>query len=381
MGLELAAEFSRNVRFEVSVSFKKFSMMKVLIVFSAIVCSVFADTQIFHNPSNGKTYIYDDSPYNYHTSLAFCARQNATLVKIESQMEWDWIQENVRIRDWVILNILPQPKGVHPTHWADGTAIAWFNWGSRRPQLIKDDTFFWTNSAGEWSNARNFDMSDIGYHVLCEQPRITPRTELDQLNNTIVRHTELAAGHDELTEKSQQIAKLVRTVGSNLSEQMDSIVEKMEMYNTICNMTQQHIIETENLRGQLQQALATIEQLRNESNANTFEAGQLQQALGTIERLRNESDAKTTRIAQLELLNQQQNTTILDKNTEVQLLTSKVHRKEGLYSLFCKEGGLMTCPIQKCGPCSDVLRATFDEQLNSVNELICCEQSCACEAI
>lgn len=79
------------------------------------------------NPAVNKTYFFDATQQrNQLEAIDFCRRINATLAKVESLNESNWIFDHIGPRGFFLpLQII---HGVLPTTWLDGSAMLWTNW-------------------------------------------------------------------------------------------------------------------------------------------------------------------------------------------------------------------------------------------------------------
>lgn len=152
----------------------------LIAVFCALIASSLAQSATkvttFRNVDLVKEYILDYGIINRTLSDAtsFCKSHNATLIKIRSQEESNWIRENVRkfqSNGWFFLGVSPVLQGrgqkiIESTKFADGTEIKYHQCfrgcvGSYPCGVIIVNLF-----SGEWASTD----CDYKYLAICERP-------------------------------------------------------------------------------------------------------------------------------------------------------------------------------------------------------------------
>lgn len=75
--------------------------------------------------SSSKLYKASDQHLNFDDARHFCTEQNATLLRIASREEREFVAGNVAANDHIVWLAVKPEVGMAPTQWADGGAIHW----------------------------------------------------------------------------------------------------------------------------------------------------------------------------------------------------------------------------------------------------------------
>lgn len=109
------------------------------------------ELQEIRNPQNGKTYLISRVERNLDDGAAYCKSINASLIKVESYEESQWVRANVPVNRFLLPIAISNTSA--PTMWLDGSAITWSHWSSQqRPKYAWANRAYWVdNLVGEWA--------------------------------------------------------------------------------------------------------------------------------------------------------------------------------------------------------------------------------------
>lgn len=139
-----------------------------------------AKVAVFRNADVGKEYIFDHTTERtYYNASSFCESLNATLIKIRSSKENNFITENMEnlaFRHYFYLGVVPVNMtafiGIRPTKFTDGTEVEYYNCENNSYDACSS-TYYGCAVLVVWYNG-NWRPDDcntsFGNFALCERP-------------------------------------------------------------------------------------------------------------------------------------------------------------------------------------------------------------------
>ena len=118
-----------------------------------------------------KVYLFELSAkeYNFNQSIAFCEQNGATLVKLRSVNETEFVGNLIPGHSFY-MGVKVAPPDTSPTNYADSTRFNWTNWEFGQPTPSHNES----NTVIVGSNVnRTWYVSDLSYgtkSVICERP-------------------------------------------------------------------------------------------------------------------------------------------------------------------------------------------------------------------
>lgn len=137
----------------------------------------------FESTRPSKIYLYNHHVMKYEDAINYCDQLNASLVMIRSQLEQNWIYDNLK-PDSFWLGVRVMDKSV-PTHFIDGSKITWFNWAINQPNF--NANYSWSIAIWDqkWFTRRTGAKFGDYSQVVCEQKTISK----EEINEILVNVT------------------------------------------------------------------------------------------------------------------------------------------------------------------------------------------------